>query len=80
MEHARTMKCADELRAMRRAVAACEAAMGVMEQALKPGMTENDLWASCIAATSRAAASGSRRGCWRPARGPIPGSRNARRG
>ena len=45
MEHARTVKCADELKAMRRAVAACEAAMGVMERALEPGMTENDLWA-----------------------------------
>jgi Xaa-Pro aminopeptidase len=45
MEHARTVKCADELKAMRRAVAACEAAMGVMQQALQPGMTENDLWA-----------------------------------
>jgi Xaa-Pro aminopeptidase len=45
MEHARMVKCADELRAMRRAIAACEAAMGVMERALAPGMTENDLWA-----------------------------------
>ena len=45
MEHARTVKCADELKAMRRAVAACEASMRVMEDALQPGMTENDLWA-----------------------------------
>lgn len=45
MEHARTVKCADEIKAMRRAVAACEASMGVMEAALTPGMTENDLWA-----------------------------------
>ncbi len=45
MEHARKVKCADELKAMRRAVAACEASMRVMEAALKPGMTENDLWA-----------------------------------
>src|SRR5207253_9998568 len=45
MEHARAVKCADELKAMRRAVAACEASMGVMEKALSPGMTENDLWA-----------------------------------
>jgi len=45
MEHAGTVKCADELKAMRRAVAACEAAMGVMENSLRPGMTENDLWA-----------------------------------
>ncbi len=45
MEHARTVKCSDELKAMRRAVAACEASMRVMESALTPGMTENDLWA-----------------------------------
>ncbi len=45
MEHARKVKCADELKAMRRAVAACEASMHVMQAALKPGMTENDLWA-----------------------------------
>lgn len=45
MEHARTVKCADEIKAMRRAVAACEASMRVMQEALVPGMTENDLWA-----------------------------------
>jgi Xaa-Pro aminopeptidase len=45
MEHARTVKCADELKAMRRAIAACESAMAVMEAALRPGMSENDLWA-----------------------------------
>jgi Xaa-Pro aminopeptidase len=45
MEHARTVKCADELRAMRRAIAACEASIGVMEGALAPGLSENDLWA-----------------------------------
>jgi Xaa-Pro aminopeptidase len=44
MEHARTVKCADELKAMRRAIAACEAAIGAMQKALTPGMTENDLW------------------------------------
>lgn len=45
MEHARAVKCADELLAMRRAITACEASMRVMEDALAPGMTENDLWA-----------------------------------
>jgi Xaa-Pro dipeptidase len=45
MEHARGVKCADELKAMRRAIAACEASMRIMEEALRPGMTENDLWA-----------------------------------
>ena len=45
MEHARKVKSADELKAMRRAIAACESAMAAMENALRPGMTENDLWA-----------------------------------
>ncbi len=45
MELARAIKSADELAAMRRAIAACEAAMGVMHARLDPGMTENDLWA-----------------------------------
>lgn len=45
MEHARTVKCADELKAMRRAIAACESSIDVMRERLQPGMTENDLWA-----------------------------------
>ena len=45
MEHARTVKSPDELRAMRRAIAACEAAVTRMQEALRPGMTEIDLWA-----------------------------------
>ncbi len=45
MEHARTVKSADELKAMRRAIAACEAAVRAMQLALRPGMTEIDLWA-----------------------------------
>jgi Xaa-Pro aminopeptidase len=45
MELARSVKSQDELKAMRRSIGACEAAMGVMEGALRPGMTENDLWA-----------------------------------
>ncbi len=44
MEHARTVKSLDELKAMRRAIAACEAAIAEMEAALTPGMTETDLW------------------------------------
>ncbi|MEM9635207.1 MAG: Xaa-Pro peptidase family protein [Pseudomonadota bacterium] len=44
MELARAIKCPEEVKAMRRSVAACEAAMHEMENALKPGMTEWDLW------------------------------------
>ncbi|MEL7229920.1 MAG: Xaa-Pro peptidase family protein [Pseudomonadota bacterium] len=45
MEEARKIKSPDEVLCMRRAIVACEAAMGDMERALKPGMSENDLWA-----------------------------------
>ncbi len=45
MESARLIKSPDEILAMRRAIVACEAAMGEMEAALKPGITENELWA-----------------------------------
>ena len=44
MEHARAIKSADEIRAMRRAIHACEAAIREMESRLTPGMSENDLW------------------------------------
>ncbi|WP_269585667.1 M24 family metallopeptidase [Roseibium sp. Sym1] len=45
MELARAIKCPDEIRAMRRSIASCEAAMHEMEAALRSGMTEWDLWA-----------------------------------
>ncbi|MEP9388465.1 Xaa-Pro peptidase family protein [Mesorhizobium sp. KR9-304] len=45
MENARLIKSPDEIIAMRRAIVACEAAMGEMEAALRPGISENELWA-----------------------------------
>jgi Xaa-Pro aminopeptidase len=45
MELARALKSADEIRAMRCALAACEAAMRVMQEHLRPGITEQELWA-----------------------------------
>jgi Xaa-Pro aminopeptidase len=45
MELARAIKSADEIKAMRCALAACEAAMRVMQQHLRPGITEQELWA-----------------------------------
>ena len=45
MENARLIKSADEILAMRRSIVACEAAMGEMEAALRPGISENELWA-----------------------------------
>jgi Xaa-Pro aminopeptidase len=44
MEKARAIKGAEEIRAMRCAVHACEAAIAEMEAALRPGITEDDLW------------------------------------
>ena len=45
MELARAIKGPDEIAAMRCAMHACETTMGEMKAALKPGMTERDLWA-----------------------------------
>jgi Xaa-Pro aminopeptidase len=45
MELARALKTADEVKAMRCAIATCEAAMRVMQQHLQPGITEQRLWA-----------------------------------
>lgn len=44
-EQARAVKSPDELRAMRCAIAAAEAGMAVMQAHLKPGITEQELWA-----------------------------------
>jgi Xaa-Pro dipeptidase len=45
MENARLIKSPDEILAMRRSIVACEAAMAEMEAALRPGISENELWA-----------------------------------
>ncbi|MGO1117599.1 dimethylsulfonioproprionate lyase DddP [Rhodovibrionaceae bacterium A322] len=44
-EHARAIKNDNEMKAMRCAIKASEAAVAEMEAALRPGMTENALWA-----------------------------------
>jgi Xaa-Pro dipeptidase len=45
MEQARALKSADEIKAMRCALATCEAAIGVMRAELRPGISEQELWA-----------------------------------
>lgn len=45
MENARLIKSPDEILCMRRAIVACEAAMAEMEAALRPSISENELWA-----------------------------------
>lgn len=44
-EHARKVKDANELRAARCAIAACEAAMAQMQAVIQPGMREVEAWA-----------------------------------
>lgn len=44
METARMIKCADEIRAMRCAIAACDAAIDAMRADVRPGVSENQLW------------------------------------
>lgn len=45
MELARSVKSPDEIKAMRRSVHACETTLTEMRAALRPGMTERELWA-----------------------------------
>ncbi len=45
LEHARSVKSADEIACMKVAVSVCEAGMARMYEAMRPGMTENQLWA-----------------------------------
>ncbi|MGH6915003.1 MAG: M24 family metallopeptidase, partial [Geminicoccales bacterium] len=45
MELARAIKSKDEIKAMRCAIAACEAGMRAMQDALTPGISEQELWA-----------------------------------
>lgn len=44
-EHARSVKGPDEIAAMRCSIHACESSMAAMEAAVKPGMTEVEIWA-----------------------------------
>ena len=45
VEEARRIKTPEELRAMRDAIGACEAGVGVLRDSLEPGITEQQLWA-----------------------------------
>ena len=44
VERARMIKSSQELIAMAEAIAACEAAVGAMRSALRPGISEQELW------------------------------------
>ena len=45
-EHARSVKNANELNAMRCAIHACECAVHEMRDAMRPGVSENEMWAA----------------------------------
>ena len=45
-EHARSVKNANELNAMRCAIHACERAVDEMRHAMRPGVSENEMWAA----------------------------------
>ncbi|MFT5426409.1 MAG: Xaa-Pro aminopeptidase [Gammaproteobacteria bacterium] len=44
MEHARSVKCVDEINAMRCAIRSCEHSVAEMRNALRPGISEVELW------------------------------------
>lgn len=44
LERARAIKCAEEIQCMNYAMAVAESGMAEMRAALRPGMTENELW------------------------------------
>jgi Xaa-Pro aminopeptidase len=44
MERARSVKCAEEIACMNFSISAAETGMSKMREALKPGITENQLW------------------------------------
>jgi Xaa-Pro dipeptidase len=44
LEQARAVKCAEEIQCMNYAMATAEVGMGKMREAMRPGMTENQLW------------------------------------
>ena len=52
-ELARVIKGPDEIKAMRCAVASCEASIGEMRQAMRAGATENDVWSALHAGNIR---------------------------
>ena len=45
LEHARVIKSAEEIACMQASIAVCEAGMAKMREQLRPGISENQLWA-----------------------------------
>jgi len=55
MEEARRIKGTDEIKAMRCAIHACEMSMAELKQAVRPGMTEREVWSVLHAGNIRRA-------------------------
>ena len=74
MEKARSVKSVDEQLAMKCASWSCEQAVYEMQAAVKPGMTEDEIWAVLHAGNIKRGGEWLKHVCWRLA-GPIHGSR-----
>ncbi len=48
LEHARVIKCPEEIACMSISVSVCDAGLYRMRESLRPGLTENELWATFI--------------------------------
>lgn len=77
MEEARKIKTPEEIVLMRCAIEASEKGIRAMRENLRPGITENALWAKLHEANIAEGVSGSRPVCCRRDRAPIPGCRSA---
>ncbi len=53
MELARSVKCGEEIKAMRCAIAGCDASMDRMRERMRPGVSESELWSVFLAENVR---------------------------
>ncbi len=79
METAWLIKSTGALVLMGESLRTAEMGIDRMRRELRPGITENDLWANLPTRISEMAASESKRGCSHPATAPIRGCTSARR-
>ena len=75
MENARSVKSPDEIVSIKAAIVTCENAMRVMQEALEPGISEQELGRSFMQRTSSGEGSGSRLACSTPVLEPTRGFR-----
>ena len=81
LEQARAVKGPEEIELIRRSVRVCDAAVTQLAEDLRPGMTENEVWARFVGSAFAAGGSMSSAGSCPPDREPTRGSgRRARDG